>query len=74
MLKPYVERPEPTASTLHNDALAEASVAIIDIEQEEDETSFLNEMPDVPSVPGSIQTETPEDVNCSTDLKSEQQR
>ena len=73
MLKPYVERPEPTASTLHNDALAEASVAIIDIEQEEDETSFLNEMPDVPSVPGSIQTETPEDVNCSTDLKSEQQ-
>ena len=70
MLRHYVEREDK--QTDENDALAEASVALIDIEQSED-----CEQPDsvasaIPALPSVMQTETIDNMNLNPDLTSKQ--
>ena len=70
MLRLYVEREDKQID--ENDALAEASVAIIDIEQNEDVESTDSDTSAIPALSSDIQTETVENVNINPDLSVEQ--
>ena len=70
MLRLYVEREDKQID--ENDALAEANVAIIDIEQNEDVESRDSDTSAIPALSSDIQTETVENVNINPDLSVEQ--
>ena len=70
MLRLYTER-EPL-KTLENDALAEASVAIIYIEQTADSEISQSESSEIPVVHSVIQTVTVENVNLNPNLPADQ--
>ena len=70
MLRHYVEREDK--QTDENDALAEASVAIIDIEQSEDCEQPDSDASAIPALPSVMQTETIDNVNLNPDLTSKQ--
>ena len=70
MLRLYVEREDKQID--ENDALAEANVAIIDIEQNEDVESTDSDTSAIPALSSDIQTETVENVNINPDLSVEQ--
>lgn len=66
MFRHYVEREDK--QTDENDALAEASVAIIDIEQSEDCEQPDSDASAIPCLPSDMQTETIDNVNLNPDL------